>query len=95
MASHLGVLLNVPCVGVAKTHSCCCVFYYSEFGLASHLGVLLNVPCVGVAKTLIHVEGLENDDTHKGRVSIYNIFTINNIVLFIDLFEAFHLIKQM
>ncbi|XP_041358795.1 endonuclease V-like [Gigantopelta aegis] len=40
------------------------------FGLASQLGVLLNVPCVGVAKTLIHVDGLENDDTHKGRKDI-------------------------
>ncbi|XP_046578758.1 endonuclease V-like [Haliotis rubra] len=37
------------------------------FGLASQLGVLLDVACVGVAKTLIHVDGLENDDNHKDK----------------------------
>lgn len=36
-----------------------------EFGLACHLGVELGVPCVGVAKTMMHVDGIADDETHK------------------------------
>ena len=45
--------------------------------MASQLGVLLDVPTLGVAKTLIHVDGIEENEDHKVKVSSLNANSSN------------------